>query len=406
MSQKEVDRVLVLAKVQAGQISLRQAAREMALSYPQTKRIWSRYKKEGPQGLRSRKRGAKSNRAVSEEKRKKIVRIISRHYHSCKPLFIAQKLEQYHEIKYSSEFIRQIMIEYHLWFPKIKKDKSHPRRPRRASEGELLQGDASNHDWFEGRGSRCHLHLFIDDATSKLAGGWFELEETTKGYYKALEPVLKEKGRPVALYTDKRSTFVVNHGKQVGKTQFARTMQELGIGMIAAHSPQAKGRIERAFGTLQNRLVWEMRIKSISTIEEANAFLPKFFEDHNKRYAQQPLNQIDAYRPLDEKYPLKYIFSTKEEKKASKNLEVQYQGQIYQLHPPESLRLRVKNAKVSVITTLSDEIAFEYQNHLLKYVRYGDLEQKEEQISQSVLLANWKDGRSRSVKPSKHHPWK
>jgi len=262
MSQKEVDRALVLAKVQASQISLKQASREMNLSYPQTKRLWSRYKKEGPKGLISKKRGAKSNRSVSDEDRKKIVRIISEHYWDCKPLFISEKLEQYHDIKYSSEFIRQVMIEYRLWVPKKNKAKTHPRRIRRASEGELLQGDASDHDWFEGRGPRCHLHLFVDDATSNMAGGWFEMEETTKGYYKALEPILKQKGRPVSLYTDKRGTFVVNQGNKHGKTQFGRAMAELEINMITAHSPQAKGRIERAFGTLQNDLSGKCALKA------------------------------------------------------------------------------------------------------------------------------------------------
>jgi transposase len=406
MSQKEVDRALVLAKVKATQITLKQAAREMNISYPQSKRLWSRYKKEGPKGLISRKRGVKSNHAVPKEERKKIVRIISEHYQDCKPLFISEKLEQHHGIKYSSEFIRQVMIEYHLWFPKANKAKRHPRRIRRASEGELLQGDASDHDWFEGRGPRCHLHLFVDDATSKIAGGWFGLEETTEGYYQALGPILEEKGRPVNIYTDKRGTFVVNQGNKRGKTQFARAMKELEINMIIAHSPQAKGRIERAFGTLQERLVWEMRINRICTTEEANSYLPKFFEEYNSKYGEQPSNPIDAYRPLNQYSSLKYILSTKEERKVSKNLEVQYKNQIYQLSSPIGLQLSLKNAIVSAITTLNGELAFEYQGHLLKHICYSELEYKEPEICIDGLLANWKDGRGKKTKPSKHHPWK
>ena len=137
MSQKEVDRAFVLNKVKTGQINLIQASLEMNLSYPQTKRLWSRYKKEGSKGLISKKRGAISNRAVSKEERKKIVRIISEHYEGCKPLFISEKLKQYHNIKYSSEFIRQLMIEYYLWFPKVNKAKIHPRRNRRGGESTL-----------------------------------------------------------------------------------------------------------------------------------------------------------------------------------------------------------------------------------------------------------------------------
>lgn len=406
MSQKEVDRAFVLDKIGKAQITLKQAAREMNLSYPQTKRLWSRYKDGGPKGLISKKRGVKSNRAVPDEDRKKIVRIISENYQDCKPLFISEKLEQHHNIKYSSEFIRQLMVEYRMWFPKANKAKIHPRRSRRASEGELLQGDASDHDWLEGRGPRCHLHLFVDDATSKMAGGWFDLEETTEGYYKALKPILEQKGRPVNIYTDKRGTFVVNQGSKNGETQFARAMKELGIGMIIAHSPQAKGRIERAFGTLQERLVWEMRIQRISTIEEANNFLPKFFKKYNSKYAKQPSNPIDAYRPLNQGSALKYILSKKEERKVSKNLEVQYKRQIYQLTPPTDLHLSLKNSNVLVVTTLDNELAFEYQGHLLKHVCYGDLEYQEPEICIDKLQDNWRDGRGKKSKPSKYHPWK
>ena len=283
MTQKEVDRAFVLEKVKANQIPLKQAAHAMLLSYPQTKRLWQLYKKEGAKGLISRKRGVKSNRAVSESERKRIAKIISCHYQGCKPLFVTEKLHHYHHIHYSSEFIRQLMIEYQLWVPKRKKINIHPMRQRRESEGMLLQVDASDHHWLEDRGPRCHLHLFVDDATSKIGGGWFELEETTEGYYRAFKPILEQKGRPVNLYTDKRGTFVVNYGSKKSKTQFARAMQELDINMITAHSPQAKGRIERAFFTLQERLVWEMRIKHICSIEEANRFLPEFFEEYNNK---------------------------------------------------------------------------------------------------------------------------
>jgi hypothetical protein len=405
MSQKEVDRALVLSRAKEGQITLKQASFLMHLSCPQTKRLWSRYKQQGRKGLISKKRGAKSNRAISIDKRKEIVRIISEKYQGCKPLFISEKLNQYHGMGYSSEFIRQVMIEYNLWIPKKEKAKTHPRRLRRESEGELLQGDASDHDWFEGRGPRCHLHLFVDDATSKAKGGHFAPEETTEGYYRALKPILKQSGRPVAIYTDKRGTFVVNQGKNKGLTQFSRAMQELGINMIIAHSPQAKGRIERAFGTLQERLVWEMRIHDISTIEEANQFLPRFFEEYNNKFAEEPSNPFNAYRPLDQNMQLKYILSAKEKRVVSKNLEVQWKNQIYQLTPSDNLRPRLKNAKITVITTLDNEIAFEYQGNKVDYTRYNEL-YDESMPSRKEILNNWKDRQGKKSRPSKHHPWR
>jgi len=404
MSQKEVDRAIVLAKVEENQITLKQAAHVMLLSYSQIKRLWSRYKKEGPKGLISKKRGAKSNRAAPQEERESIIKIISKHYQGCKPLFISEKLSQYHKINYSSEFIRQLMIENHMWFAKRNKTKSHPRRQRKESEGMLLQGDASDHYWLEDRGPRCHLHLFIDDATSIIEGGHFELEETTEGYYRALKPILEKKGRPISIYTDKRGTFVVNQGSQKGETQFARAMKALDINMIIAHSPQAKGRIERAFGTLQERLIWEMRIHQICTLEEANQFLPKFFEEHNSKYAKAPSNPFNAYRPLNKKTSLKYILSTKEERTISKNLEVQYKNEIYQFIAPDGIRLQ--NQKVTVITTLDNELIFECQGKILDHICYREHEYKKPEICIERLMNNWKDGRRQNRKQSKHHPWK
>ena len=404
MTQKEVDRALVLAKVKENQITLKHAARAMLLSYSQTKRLWARYKKEGPKGLISKKRGAKSNRAVPEQERKKIARTISKHYRWCKPLFITEKLRQYHNINYSSEFIRQLMIEHHLLFPKRNKAKIHPRRQRRESEGMLLQADASDHDWFEGRGPRCHLHLFIDDATSKIVGGWFELEETTEGYYRALKPILEQKGRPVSLYTDKRGTFVVNQGNKRSKTQFARAMEELDINMITAHSPQAKGRIERAFGTLQERLVWEMRLNHICTLEQANHFLPKFFEEHNTKYAKKPSSPIEAYRPLNKNISLKHILSKKEERTVSKNLEVQYKNQIYQLTAFDGMR--VQRQKITVITTLDHELVFEYQGYVLDYACYSEIEYRKAEICINKLMDHWKARQRKSLKSFKYQSWK
>ena len=280
MSSKETERALRMQDVKSGIITVKKASILLGLSYTQTKRLWSRFKKEGPKGLISLKRGRKSNRAVPNERRQEIAKIIIDNYYDCKPLFVSEKLAERHNITFSSEFIRQLMIEYHLWMPGKSKKKNHQRRERRECEGELVQIDASDHCWFEDRGPRCHLHALIDDATSKIHGAYFTPEETTEGYYRACLPYFEREGLPVSFYNDKRGTFIVNKGKNRGETQFSRAMKELGIKMVFAHSPQAKGRIERAFGILQERLVWEMRIAGISTIEEANKFLPSFLQEH------------------------------------------------------------------------------------------------------------------------------
>lgn len=371
MSCKEARRALILQEVKSRVISLKKASSLLGLSYPQTKRLWSKFKKEGPKGLISKKRGFKSNRAVPDKKRQEIAEIISHNYYDCKPLFVSEKLNEKYDIKYSSEFIRQLMIEHHLWIPKKSKKNIHQRRERRKCEGELVQMDASNHDWFEGRAPKCHLHLLIDDATSKIYGAYFTPEETTQGYFRACLPYFEREGLPISFYNDKRGTFIVNHGKNRGETQFARAMKELGIEMIFAHSPQAKGRVERAFGTLQERLVWEMRLEGISTIEEANKYLPSFLKKHNKRFSVEPASPFNAHRQLNQNQPLKHILCTKETRTTSKNLEVQHNHTTYQLSPPESFRERLKRSEIKVITTLDKEIAFQYQREIIEYKKFN-----------------------------------
>ncbi len=403
MHSKEIDRAHFFELVKNGNFNLKQVSKHLELSYPQTKRLWAKYKIEGRKGLISKKRG-QSNRTISHDKRQEIAKIIATDYFSCGPLFVKEKLCERHGIIYSSEFIRQVMIEYNLWVPKKKKVQIHQRRLRRECQGELVQIDASHHAWFEDRGPKCHLHLLIDDATSKLMGGYFASEETTEGYYRACFSYFEKIGRPLSLYSDKRGTFLVNQGCPRQDTQFARAMKELDIRMITAHSPQAKGRIERAFGTLQERLVWEMRLHHISNIEEANVFLPNFLEAHNKQFSQPASNPSNAHRPLNQKMQLMYILCTKEERTASKNLEVNYNTQIYQLHPPAELKATLKHAKIKVITTLQKELFFEFKGVFIDYSIYNEQEYYPVTIDCIEVLKRWK-GR-KGYKPPKSHPYK
>ena len=404
MSSKEIDRELIFNKIKDKQLTLIQASNILGLSYPQIKRIWSRYKKEGRKGLISKKRGKPSNRLVSIQVRNEIIKIIEREYQSCKPLFISEKLNERHGICFSAEFVRKLMIQCNLWIPRQKRKKIHQRRERRPCEGELIQMDASDHAWFEDRGPRCHLHLLVDDATSKLMGGYFFPEETTEGYYRACLPYFKKSGRPHSFYVDKRGTFVVNQGPKCGHTQFSRAMMELDIRMIIAHSPEAKGRIERVFGTLQERLIWEMRLNNISTIEKANAFLPSFFEAYNKKYSKVPASPFNAHRPLNHGMELKYILSIKEERMVTKNLEVSFKNIIYQLRPLENMKYSLRKAKISVITTLENEIFFNYKGNYIDYVIYSEEPEKPFNMNAEELLKSWKT--KKTYRPPKTHPYK
>ncbi len=208
--------------------------------------------------------------------------LVRRHYVDFSPTFAHEKLTEVHHLAFSVETLRQWMIAAGLWLAKSrKKARVHQRRPRRPCVGELVQIDGSPHDWFEERAERCTLLVFIDDATSRLMALRFVPAETTQAYMETLRACLDQHGRPVALYSDKHSIFRVNHPEHEGEvTPFSRALKTLDIEPIHAHTPQAKGRVERASQTLQDRLVKELRLRHINDMGQANAFLPEFIETY------------------------------------------------------------------------------------------------------------------------------
>lgn len=344
-------------------LTLLKASELIGLSYRQTKRLWKEYKNHGLQGIISKQRGVKSNRSFSESFKQEIVSIIASKYRNCKPGFVTEKLEVNDGIKVSDETIRQLMIANHLWVSHQSKKQIHKRRNRKECEGELVQIDASDHRWFEDRGPRCHLHLIVDDATGKIKGGHFAEEETTIGYYRAIQPYLEKEGRPVNIYCDRRGTFKVNGGKNRKTTQFQRAMKELGIGMIYAMSPEAKGRVERTFGTLQDRLVCELRLRHISTIHAGNEYLPEFIASYNAKYEKIPTSSFNAHRNLNPDQDLKYILCFKQIRKVTKHLEISYKGRIYQLNEKHD---EARKGKVEVLETLDGELLFIYNGVKLR----------------------------------------
>lgn len=293
----------------------------------------------------------------------------------CKPGFITEKLEANEGIRVSDETVRKLMIEYHLWVSRQPKRQIHQRRNRRECEGELIQIDASDHLWFENRGPRCHLHLIVDDATGKIKGGYFAKEETTIGYYQAILPYLEREGRPVNIYCDRRGTFKVNNGKDRKTTQFHRAMKELGIHMIYAMSAPAKGRVERTFGTLQDRLVCELRLRHISTMEEANAYLLEFIAEYNAKYGKIPASPFNAHRNLNSDQELKYILCFKHVRKVTKHLEISYKGTIYQL---DAKHKELKKGKIEVMETLDGELLFTHNGIKLKGSAFIDRPREQE----------------------------
>jgi len=266
--------------------------------------------------------------------------------------------------------VRQLLIEADLWHPKRPpRPVVHQMRERRPRWGELVQIDGSPHAWFEDRGPRCTLLVYIDDATSRIGHLQFVPAETTWTYMDATETYIRTHGKPVAFYSDKFSVFRVTapHAcSGTGQTQFGRALQELGIELICAHSPQAKGRVERANQTFQDRLVKELRLQGIDDMESANRFLPTYWADFNRRFAAPPREARDAHRPLLPGEDLSRIFTLQETRVLSKNLSLQYQNVLYQIQSPRP-DYALRRARVLICEDRHGHIRIEYKQQILPY---------------------------------------
>jgi len=406
MTEKEADRMRLLKAEQSGEINLRQTAELMNLSYRQASRLKSQFQAKGAKGIVSKKRGGKSNRRLPEDQSQKILDIIRVHYQQYGPTLIAEKLENKHGIKISREKVRSFLIEHNIPYTKKKRrNRIHPRRPRRECFGELVQSDASIHHWFEDRGPCCALHIAIDDATSMMMAGRFEKEETTEGYWHMMMSYIKKYGRPLSLYVDSRSVFRVNRkGAEGCITQFKRSMNELDIGLIIAKSPQAKGRVERANRVLQDRLVKEFRERNISSIEEANEYLPIFIEEYNCKFAKMPASPFNAHRALNQKMNLSRIFCEKYVRMVQSNLEVQFENVIYRLDKsPRTLRL--KHQKVMMLKSHTGEVSIEHKGELISYRLLSEIPYQKKVVDAQALLQSWEKSVNRRKVPA-NHPWK
>lgn len=407
MSIKEANRLSVMRQVDKKMLSMKKASEELGVSLRQTKRIRRRYVLHGELGLISKHRGKVSPNRIDLKLRNEVIGILRREeYVDFGPTLAKEKLRQRHGIYLSDETLRKWMIGEELW--KAKKQrvrKVHQRRMRRSRFGELLQGDGSRHAWFEDRGEECTLVIFVDDATSRLTAGRFVPAEATEAYQEILEEHLERYGRPLALYVDKHSIFRTNRETlKESETHFARVLRELEIVLICAHSPQAKGRVERANGTLQDRLIKEMRLHGIQTIEEANRYLPVFIEEYNQKFGKDPRSAEDAHRPLREYDNLERIFARRSSRRVSKDLSFQYEGTFYQIKP--NLPNRFRHERVSILERPGKPILVEAGGNEYPYTKWEKEAQHEKPriFDSKELEAYWPSRVPR--KPSKHHPWR
>ena len=373
MSQQELERLKVMEKLLVKGVTQNEAAKLLGLSRRQVIRLFKKYKSWGAKGLISKRRGILSNNRIGDDIRQKVLAVTREKYVDFGPTFLCEKLFENHKIVVSKETLRKWLIDEGLLVARRrKKARIHQSRERRSCFGELIQIDGSPHDWFEGRGDKCCLLVFIDDATSRIVNLRFEESETTAGYFRAAREYIEKYGVPVAFYSDKHSIFRVNTSetKHEGVTQFDRAMRALGVEIICANSPQAKGRVERANGVLQDRLIKEMRLRGISDIKSANDYLPEFLVQHNKRFAVMPKNSYDAHRRLEKTAAeLDSIFSIQSVRTLSKNLECGYNNSVYQIKTSgEGYGLR--HAKITVCEDTQGTITLLYRGRKLNYACY------------------------------------
>ena len=413
MTQKAVDRLKVIQQVVGKQLRQQEAAWQLGLSVRQLRRLVSRFRSEGAAGLVSRRLGRRPGNALSDAMRQEVMTLVRNHYADFGPTLACEKLAALHGRKLSCETLRQWMINEGLWKPKARKaPRIHQRRPRRPCRGELIQIDGSPHDWFEGRGSRCTLLVFIDDATGELMALHFTPTETTQAYMKTLRGYLSKHGRPVAIYSDKHSIFRVNRPDCDGQlTQFTRALVSLDIEPIHANTPQAKGRVERANQTLQDRLVKELRLAGICDIDAANAFLARFVKDYNQRFAIAPQNPADAHRPvLHGSQELEWIFSLHDKRTLSKNLTFQYKNREYQL-TGRGKGYRLRGSQVTVCEAFNGTVTVLCKGHSLAYriLQKGQPAiplDDEKTVHQRVEAARKKQHIAPKRKPAPDHPWR
>jgi transposase len=344
LNMRELDRLKVIQAVVEMGLKPGRAAERLDLTVRQVERLVARYRESGAAGLISRKRGLASNHQLLAGKAEHALALIRERYPDFGPTLACEKLHESHAIGMSVETVRTLMIAAGLWIPRSQRAPTiHQPRARRACFGELVQIDGSEHTWFEDRAPVCTLLVYVDDATSRLMVLHFTATESTFSYFEATRAYLERYGKPVAFYSDRASVFrpVYSRTGARGITQFGRAMYELNIDTFCANSSPAKGRVERAHLTLQDRLVKELRLRGISTIEAANAYAPAFMAAYNARFAKPPRSTFDAHRPLRDDEDPDAILTWRVMRKVSDSLTLQNDRIIYLLDNTKANRKRI-----------------------------------------------------------------
>jgi biotin operon repressor len=386
MTQAERDRLVALKKAKKKLITQKQAAEELGISERHVRRLLRALKRRGDKAVVHALRGLPSNRQVDVETQGEAVAILSRPvYRGFGPTLASEYLAKKHNIQVSRETVRQWMIQAKLWRARQQRvEKIHAWRPRRSRLGELVQWDTSDHDWLEGRGEQILLINMIDDATGRWFARFVSSDSTVENM-NLLESYVKKHGRPLAYYTDKASLFqttekrkrdepgVEQDAVEMPPTQIGRALRELAITWIAAHSPQAKGRVERGFATAQDRLVKGMRVAGVRTLEQANHYLEtEFLPWVNASLTVAPASADDAHRPLEKQHDLAAILSQVESRRVNNDYTLQLDTKIYQI-ARQDIRTGLRGATVRVEKRRDGSVAVRFGD---RYLRVSVCEQR------------------------------
>jgi hypothetical protein len=413
MTPKEIDRHGVIKRLLRKEINGTVAARLLHLSVRHTKRLKARVDKKGAAGLAHGNRGNRGHHRLGEKEKKKIAKLLHTHYYDFGPTFAAEKLRENHRIDHDQKTIRQIMIEERLWQPKIHRPRQTHRswRERRSAYGEMEQFDGSYEYWFEDRAGKCCLLGAIDDATGKVTKLVFASDEGVMPVMNFWQGYSEHHGKPHAIYLDKFSTYNMNHvlAKENSDTltQFERACQELRIELIKANSPQAKGRIERLWHTLQDRLIKELRLANISTIAAANIFVEKIFiSKFNKQFSVEPRSDANLHRELasGEQKQLPAIYSRQTERTVQNDFTFGFNTQWFQLTKDQAVTI-CKKDKVIVEERTDGTMHVRLRG---KYVNYKILPTRPMKTKQPWIIpaTQAEVNASKAHVPAPNHPWR
>jgi transposase len=406
MTKKELVRVYVIKSLIEDKMASRDAAEVLNLSERQIKRLKAGVKKDGEVFVIHKNRGRKPKHTIPGEIREEIVSLVRNKYKGVNYTHLAELLKEHEGISISQSSVSRILKAKGIKSPrKHRPPKPHRTRERKPQEGLLLQMDASPYEWIPG--IKCSLHGAIDDARGNITGLYFCENECLNGYFEVKRQTILKYGLPLSVYVDRHIIFKAPsnakftlydelEGKALAYTQFSRAMQELSVGMVYAYSPQAKGRIERLWETLQDRLVLELRLAGIKSIKEANAFLPGFIQRFNTCFAVVPREPQSAYRPLEKDINIDYILCRKEARKASQGSTFSFGGQTYQLSKNNQVVPLPNKVAITVLTSPRFGMRVEYKDGVYE-IRKA--------LRPARVIAK-KDRVKRSIKVKDDHPWK